>query len=236
MKKNIILFVCLIISGISFAQQFDTKPLLDSIRKKMNRVNDYSADIQIKLNVSFIKIPVKTATIYFKKPNKVKMKTAGFAMLPKQSASFNAGDFLSNDFSSFFVKSELINGVPNDVIKVVPMSNDGEIILATMWIDRRKQLVNKIDATTKSNGNFLMEFRYPKIANVYDMPELLKFTLDITKTTLPVSITGDFDSDKKIKKSDEAKKQKATLSISYSNYKINTGIPDSFFIEEKKKK
>lgn len=236
MKKALILLIITLHINTVFAQQYDTKPLLDSIKKKMNRVTDYSADIQIKLNVSFIKIPVKSATIYFKKPNKVKMKTEGFAMLPKQSASFNAADFLNKDFSSFYVKSEKINGVQNDVVKVVPMSSDGEIILATMWIDRKKQLVNKIDATTKSNGNFLLEFRYPKTPNPYEMPDLLKFTLDITKTTLPVSITGDFDSDQRIKKSDEAKKQKATLSISYSNYKINTGIPDSFFIEEKKKK
>lgn len=236
MKKHLFLLIVSLAHLSLYAQSYDSKPLLDSIRKKMNRVNDYSADIKIKLNVSFIKIPVKTATLFFKKPNKVKMKTDGFAMLPKQSASFNAGDFLNKDFTSIYIKSEKVNGEMNDMIKVIPLTNDGEIILATLWVNRKKQLVNKIDATTKSNGNFLMEFHYPSPALPYEMPDLLKFTLDITKTTLPVSITGDFDSDQKLKKNEEAKKQKAVLTIQYSNYKINTGIPDSFFTEEKKKK
>ena len=80
-----------------------------------------------------------------------------------------------------------------------------------------------------------MEFSYPKIANQNDMPSALQFTFDVNKTSLPVAISGDFDSDK-AKVKDDGKPKKAILTLNYSNYKINTGIPDSFFVEEKKKK
>jgi hypothetical protein len=235
MKK--IIFFVFIICGINnlFAQNYDTKPLLDSVKNKMNKVNDYSADVSIKLNVSFIKIPVKKATIYFKKPDKIRMKTTGFAMLPKKGANFNAGDFLKKDFASIFIKQEIVKGIKTEMIKVVPLTADNEILLATMWIDRKTQLIYKIDATTKANGNFLMEFSYPKIANAFDMPAALQFTFDVNKTTLPVAISGDLDSDSK-KVKDDGKPKKATLTLNYSNYKVNTGIPDSFFVDEKRKK
>jgi hypothetical protein len=52
--------------------------------------------------------------------------------------------------------------------------------------------------------------------------------------SLPMGITGDFDSDKAPEKNN--KPQKATLSLIYSNYLVNKGIPDSFFTEENKSK
>lgn len=235
-KLNLLIALFLFQLGILSAQSFDTKPMIDSVKNKMNKVNDYSADVTIKLNVSFIKIPVKKATIYYKKPNKIKMKTTGFAMLPKNGANFNAGDFLKKDFTSVYIKSEKINGIKTEMVKVIPLTNDNEIILATMWIDRKQSRIYKIDATTKSNGNFLMEFSYPTVANSFDMASALQFTFDVTKTTLPVAISGDFDTDEKQKKTDDGKPKKAILTLNYTNYKVNTGIPDSFFVEEKKKK
>jgi len=232
MKKLLFFAVAILFFDTTFAQSYDSKPLLDSVKNKMNKVNDYSADVSIKLNVSFIKIPVKKAIIYYKKPDKIRMKTTGFAMLPKKGANFNVGDFLKKDFTSIYVKSEVIKGVKTEMIKVVPLTADNEILLATMWIDRKNQLIYKIEATTKANGNFLIEFSYPKIANAFNMPSSLQFTFEVNKTTLPVAVSGEFDSDnKKIK--DDGKPKKAILTLSYSNYKVNAGIPDSFFVEEK---
>jgi hypothetical protein len=91
-----------------------------------------------------------------------------------------------------------------------------------------------VDANTKSNGSFLIDFVYNSITNVFDLPEKLNFTFDVNKMSLPMGITGDFDSDKAPEKNN--KPQKATLSLIYSNYLVNKGIPDSFFTEENKSK
>ena len=77
-----------------------------------------------------------------------------------------------------------------------------------------------------------MEFSYPKIANAFNMPSSLQFTFEVNKTTLPVAVSGEFDSDNK-KLKDDGKPKKAILTLNYSNYKVNAGIPDSFFVEEK---
>ncbi len=70
------------------AQEFNPQPLLDSVKNKFNKVNDYTADIKIKVNVTFIKIPVKEGKLYFKKPDKIKLVSKGFAMLPKRGMNF----------------------------------------------------------------------------------------------------------------------------------------------------
>ncbi len=216
------------------AQISEPKLLLDSINSKLNKVNDYSADVKIKLNVSFIKIPVKEAKVFYKKPDKIKMKSTGFALLPKKGINFSLAALLNKSYTSVWIKKELINGNNCDVIKIIPLTEEQDILLATVWIDRKKQLLLRVDANTKSSGSFLIDFVYNSITNVFDLPEKLNFTFDVNKMSLPMGITGDFDSDKAPEKNN--KPQKATLSLIYSNYLVNKGIPDSFFTEENKSK
>jgi len=217
--------------SVSLAQDFNPQPLLDSVKNKFNKVNDYTADIKIKVNVSFIKIPVKEGKLYFKKPDKVKLVSKGFAMLPKRGMNFTFNELFDKKYNAIFIKNEMINKVNTYVIKIIPLDDLSDILLATIWIDRKTQSIRKIDAVSKSNGNFVTLFDYPLKANPFDLPSQLTFTFDVTKANLPMGVTGDFGSDKpKVK---DNTPQKATLSISYTNYLVNKGIADSFFKDEK---
>jgi outer membrane lipoprotein-sorting protein len=235
MKKAFIYFYLLVQIIINInqaqAQEFNVQPLLDSVKNKFNKVNDYTADIKIKVNVSFIKIPVKEGKLYFKKPDKIKLVSKGFAMLPKRGMNFTFNELFEKKYSAIFMKNEIINKINTHVVKIIPLDESADILLATIWIDRKTQTIRKIDAVSKSNGNFVTLFDYSAKANPFDLPSQLTFTFEVTKATLPMGVTGDFDSEKpKIK---DNKPQKATLNISYNNYIVNKGIADSFFKEEK---
>ncbi len=236
-KKEILYFYLLVLMFINLgqaqAQEFNVQPLLDSVKNKFNKVNDYTADIKIKVNVTFIKIPVKDGKLYFKKPDKIKLVSKGFAMLPKRGMNFTFNELFEKKYSAIFMKNEIINKINTYVVKIIPLDESADILLATIWIDRKTQTIRKIDAVSKSNGNFVTLFDYPVKANPFDLPSQLTFTFEVTKATLPMGVTGDFGGEKpKVK---DNKPQKATLSISYANYIVNKGIADSFFKEEKAK-
>ncbi|HRG58784.1 MAG TPA: hypothetical protein PK323_07470 [Bacteroidia bacterium] len=227
------IFVQIVLNVTSiFAQDYNPQPLLDSVKNKFNKVNDYTADIKIKVNVSFLKIPVKEGKLYFKKPDKVKLVSKGFAMLPKRGMNFTFNELFEKKYNAIFVKNEICNKVITYVIKIIPLDDAADILLATLWIDRKTQTIIKIDAISKSNGSFVTSFNYPHQPNPFNLPSELIFTFDVTKATLPMGVTGDFDAEKP--KSKDNKPQKATLSISYSNYEVNKGITDSFFKDDKK--
>lgn len=230
--KYCFVFLMLFFSAFAEAQDFNPQPLLDSVKNKFNKVNDYSADIKIRVNVSFIKIPVKEGRLYFKKPDKIKLVSKGFAMLPKRGLNFTFNELFEKKYNAIFIKKEIINKVNTYVLKIIPLDESADILIATIWIDRNTQTIRKIEAVSKSNGNFETSFDYPLKSNVFDLPSQLTFTFEVTKATLPMGVTGDFDAEKpKVK---DNKPQKATLSISYTNYMVNKGISDSFFKEEKK--
>ena len=106
--KNILLTLStFLFINMSIAQ--DAQQLLNGVIKKINSVKDYSADVNIKADIPLIKIlPVK-AKIYFKKPNKFKVKSKSIAILPKQNMTELNG-FLSSK------KNYMVVGSGNEII------------------------------------------------------------------------------------------------------------------------
>jgi hypothetical protein len=234
MHKRIVCLLILFL-GVNTLLRADVNPapLLDSIKTNLNKVNDYSASVNIKVNVSFIKIPVKEGVLYYKKPDKVKLESKGFAMLPKKGMNFGLNELFSKPYSSIFVREEKIKNKTMMLVKVIPMDDESDIVLATLWINRAEQKIYKVEAVSKSSGKSLVEFVYPEVANPFHFPSSLIFTFEVNKAVLPMGVTGDFDNVKP--KDDDGKPKKAILTVNYSNYKVNQGLSDQMFIEEKKK-
>lgn len=232
------LFHCFFIFSLIFicqkgiAQETNPQPLLDSIQAKFKTVKDYSADIKIKLDVEFIKIPLREAKIYFKYPDKLKMKSNGFALLPKQGLNFSPGDLLNNKYQAIFVKKELIKGNITLVIKIVPLEDKSDIILATLWVERKSQRIRKIEATSKASGNFTLQLDYNAVPSEYDLPQSVTFNFDVTKMEIPAMISGDYNTEKPKEKKKGPTQGKIILT--YSNYLINKGISDAFFLSTAK--
>jgi outer membrane lipoprotein-sorting protein len=231
-------FILLLIAGTffgssSFTEPPNPKPILDSLITKFNLVKDYSADVNINVNVSFIKIPVKQGKIYFKQPDKIKLESKGFAMIPKKGMGWGMQELFSKSYNAIFVKNEVVAKKNLSVIKVLPDDENSDIILATLWIDRRTYLMHKAEMVTRTSGKSIIQFNYPVLANPYNLPSSLVFTFDVNKSTLPIGITGEFDTEKKEK--DDGKPKKAILTISYKNYLVNKGIADNFFVDKNQK-
>jgi outer membrane lipoprotein-sorting protein len=103
--KRILITFFLITAAVSSAQTKDPNKLLDAVRQKFNKVNDYKVNASVKLDMSFIKVPDMTAKVYFKKPDKIKVEAEGFAMLPKQGLKFSPAELLKGDFTALYVRS-----------------------------------------------------------------------------------------------------------------------------------
>lgn len=62
----------------------DVTTLINKVKAKLDAVNDYEADGKMKTDVAFIKAPLGKVKVYFKKPNKFRLKKdGGISLLPK---------------------------------------------------------------------------------------------------------------------------------------------------------
>src|SRR4051812_22421852 len=89
MKKNFLLLI-VVQSSVLTAFSQDMTELVNKVKAKLEQVNDYVAEGTLKTDVSFIKAPSGKVRVYFKKPDKFKLKKeGGISILPKGGVSVN---------------------------------------------------------------------------------------------------------------------------------------------------
>ncbi len=227
-----ILLVLLTISlGFSAAQNKDPEQILEEVKKTFTKVEDYVVDVNIRVDVDFLKAPETNAKIYFKQPGKVHLESEGFALLPKEGMDFSPVGLLKDEYTAIYQRADTIDGYKTDVIKVIPLSDASNVILTTLWIDESKHIIRRVESTPKIGGTFSIELKYDKSKTDYPLPSSMIFTFNVDRMNLPKSMTGEMNEDKP---KDEKKTTTGKVYISYKNYKVNKGIPDSVFEEKEK--
>jgi hypothetical protein len=222
------LIVCL--SAVVVKAQ-TAEEIITQVRAKLDKVNDYEAKGKMKTNVVFIKTPVASVTIYFKKPNKLRIKNdSGISLVPKGSVNIN----INNVFTQGNASYDIIDAGKEDktnlrIIKLLPKDENAEVVLSTLYIDEKQALIKKSKTTTKDNGTYELEMTYGKYAD-YGLADKVIFSFNTKDYKLPKGVTFDYDDGTKKKNENEkVKEKKGKVEISYSGYTINKGVPDSVF-------
>lgn len=208
----------------------DMSALIKKVKAKLDKVNDYTASGTMKTDVAFIKAPVGKVTMYFKKPNKFKLKKdGGISILPKGGISVNMNNVLSEkDFVAISAGKQMVGSFMTTVVKLVPTSENSDVVLSTLYIDETDSVIRKAVTTTKENGTYEIEMTYGKYLS-YGLPSHLTFSFNTKDYKLPKGITMEFGDEDRPSKEERAKQKKGKIEISYNSYTINKGVADSVF-------
>jgi len=224
--KKILLFFVFAVSVLGQAK--DPYKIIDALKEKLNAVDNYSADVSINIDVNFLQMPDSKAKVYFKKPDKFRIVSDGFAMLPKQGLNFSPAKFFNEDFDAIYLRQDTLLNKDVDIIKVIPRSDTSEIILSTIWIDYKNNVLLKVEANTKETGTFGMEFVY-KNALRYGLPDEVHFSFNIKGVRIPNMNPQNVEDKKEMMR---GKTVEGVVTIKYSDYVINKGIDDKVFEEK----
>ena len=229
-KSMRILLAIILFSGLRLvSQEVDPNAVIDSTRTKLEGIVDYQADIEIEVDVDFINMPLKHATIYFKKPDKVKFKSDEFIMLPKRGLNNRITQILDDPYTAIYLGNEMINEIPHYVIRIVPMGKNPDIVLATWWISSETYLISKSESNTRNDGNFMVDFIYGDRSII--LPTEMVFSFQIEKLKLPLKFIGK-SSGLEVDKSKMQEPQNGKVYLRFSNYLINTDLRDDLFSED----
>ena len=96
-----------------------------------------------------------------------------------------------------------------------------------------KSVIMKSQITTLSNGTVNVDYTYgDQISR--GLPSIMKFEIDVKKFKIPKSVASDINKSSADKKKASAnQKTKGIITITLSNYKINTGLSDALFVKKK---
>jgi outer membrane lipoprotein-sorting protein len=235
MKKLILRKAFLLICLSLFIQMAglraqDPTALMKQIQAKLEKLNDYEADARLKTEISFLRVPDALVKIYYKKPDKIKIKNQnGISLVPKETVSISLYSLVNSPYQALDAGTDNLQGVPVRIIKLLPSDENAELVLATLYIDTRRLLILKAKTTTRQNGTNEVELFYGKFLSI-GLPDRIVFSFNTQDFKLPKGVTFDYDDGSKKKKSQETdKNQRGKIEISYLSYSINKGLSDNLF-------
>jgi len=232
--KYVFLFLMVFFSVIEFSPQTkDPDEILDKVKEAFKVIEDYEVDIQIKIDVNFLKVPDSEAKLYFKQPDKIHVESEKFALLPRQGLDFSPLGLLSGKYTALYEREDTIRNIPTSVVKIIPLGNDNDIILSTFWVDQYRNLIIRMESTKKPTGTFTIDFTYEKYDDHFELPSRMEFTFTVDRMMFPRGMDGQSDADDDSDK--ESDRTTGKVYITYSNYKINQGLSDELFKTEKNK-
>jgi outer membrane lipoprotein-sorting protein len=227
MKKIILLFF--LITTLCFSQSKDPNVIIKKLKDNFKRINDYSAIVDIKVDVSFLNVPEMKAKIYFKQPDKIHIESNGFAMLPKDGLYTSPLSLLNGDYTAIYAQDQVFEGHSTSVVKIIPLNDKGDVILSTLWIDNKENLLRKVESTTKTNGTFIIILNYGNTN--FPLPDNIDFTFNTSRLKLPRNAMEEENNNNK---KNDSGNSTGNVFLTYSNYIVNKGIPDSVFIKKTK--
>ncbi len=214
MRVTLLIVLTALSASFTYARTADA--LLKELRAKMTRAKSYTAQLKIKVDVPFMRVPDMTATLKHTAPDKTTIDAPGFAMLPKDGVDLGALKMLSKDFTAIDM------GVENSMrkIKVLPSDESSDIVVATIWVDTTAMVARKVISTTKKAGTVTIELAYDNAkARSYALPSFTKISMEMDALKIPKSISGDFDGNSR-KPAAKPGPVKATVQVWYESYVI----------------
>ena len=218
----------------------DVERVVDKTQKQFEKAFDYQVTMKIELKVPGFRMPKKKYKVFFKQPNKLKIKSRGFGMLPKTGIFTSPKDNFdnlknmrlistNNDNGQVYIKGEVIVDslklkMPNEYAKL------GFRPTVTVKIDTNNWVINNI--ITELDTLKLVEITntYKKVDNNYVMPSAstVQYFIKDAKLSgwLKKDITSIVGQNPLEQKSDMVE---GKISIVYEDYIINRGIKDKVF-------
>ena len=244
-KYNYIFFIFLFTSIKS--QNTDLDIVKRNITTQFSKIEDYQVDINIKINMTGFRMPKKKIKMFFKKPDKLSIKTNGFAIIPKTGINNNPNELFKmfnyinevnrtiRDNKQFYFISGIVDQDSIDM-PIKNFKSEDSNVKMSLLIDAKEWIITEVDIFLDKEKTFSIRTDFININNIM-VPEETKLIIGMKEIS---RIKNNFNSDLLFNSDNDLAKAsgfnlkndefRGEISMKFSNYIINQGIDDQIFI------
>lgn len=219
MTRYIILFYLFSICFLG-AQNIDSNIL--SIQKRMDTIQTFTADITLKVDISFVNIPEKHARIEYVKNKETKVFSEDFILVPKKGLDVSLQQLFKNPFITVDRGTEIRQNIIYKIVNIIPTSKKADFSIATALIDTNQKRIIEYEISTKKDGIYVIKMNYDQNTSI--LPANIEVAFEIEKIRIPLKYMGkNAQIDKKTYKSETPKTGIINLDFNYTEitYNIN---------------
>lgn len=203
--------------------------ILQNVAKAFEGIRDFVAKIEANVDMERLRVPKMTATMYFKKPDKVHFDSPGFAMLPREGMMMNPSAFRTR-YDATVLGEETLDGMKVVKLQLTGKEQNVRPRQLFLWIDQSAWSIVKMETVPYQGRVLRLQFSYATQSGGYLLPQTLKATFEATvrdTTQRPLDIEMPAGS-----QFDEMRQRiprSGSITVKYLEYKINTGLSDEIF-------
>ncbi|MEI6501791.1 MAG: hypothetical protein WCP21_12290, partial [Armatimonadota bacterium] len=192
-------------------------------------IKDYSADVNVTVDMPNVKMPERRAKVYFKRPDKVAIDSKGIVMIPKKAlVPGNLGAQLGKDAQVTLAGTKVQAGVPLYFLKVTPTASSHANDRILFWVRGDRWTVERMEAQSGGKQQLTVTWEYQLVSGKHWMPRRLVATLPpggSVSRHMPPRPPEEKPSNKP-----------GVITVTFSNVRVNTGLSDSLFVDHTQEK
>ena len=237
-----ILFLFVLANSNAFSNN-NPEYIIKKTDDQFREINNYQVDMVISIAIPAFRMPKKKYKVYFKQPDKIKVKSRGFGLLPKTGMFTSPLENFSN-LSNIRFSKDFSRTDPNEIMLV------GDLVLDSLALDVPNEYARltfkptvdvKVDTQnwvitqvlTKIDTVKIMEINnfYDVVDDSFYMPIRSTVEYYVKDARLSKWINKDIgtiignDHNMNI----DSDMVKGLISVNYAKYRVNRGIKDSIF-------
>jgi hypothetical protein len=201
------------VSSFSSLAQEQDEDLL-RIKERLDTVSAFTADLKLDVDISFINMPQKTATVEFKKGEPMSFSSEDFALIPKRGLDFSFQELFEYPFITVDRGMKTVDGKKLKVVNVIPTDKKADFSIATLFLDLKAKQIAISEISTKKDGTYTLLLDYPDSEAV--LPSKVEVQFEMERIRIPLNFMGkEIDVDRKKMRKEEVKTGKIFLTLGY---------------------
>jgi outer membrane lipoprotein-sorting protein len=225
-------FVVAWMAGLTLAQPATktqtADEMLSNVVKGFAGVKDFIVHIVAEVKMDRAQIPDKNATMYFKRPDKIHFDAKGFLLVPREGLAPNPA-LLQERYAASLAGADTVDGKVLFKLLLAAKHETTRLRQLSVWVDPSNWTIAKMETVPYEGRTMTLRVSYELQQGKYWLPSRSVISFGSlapsgksTREELPQAA-------QQLEELKFAGPRNGTVTITYSNYRINVGLDDSIF-------
>jgi outer membrane lipoprotein-sorting protein len=198
------------------------------VAKNFIDIKNFIATIDVEVNMERMQIPKMHAVMYFKQPDKIHFDSQSFFIIPREGIALNPL-VLQERYSVSFDGTDTLEGKNTYKLLLTAKETKTRLQRLYVWVSLIQWTIMKIETIPYEGRTLTLTFTYVLQQEKFWLP--IKLVVSF-KAVAQKEKSYDDLLDMKTQMIDETQRmslRNGSVTILYSDYKVNIGIEDSIF-------
>jgi len=207
----------------------DPQVIIEKIQARLEQIDDYRVTARVNVDIPNLRMPDKKLTIFYKSPDKLSVKTSGFAIVPKIGFLPSVKNLIDEDVDVVLKNTLREGGTTLYVLGLTSKELSVEPTV-TIWVNSQRWTVEKVLLQVENAGESVINFYYLQVDSFW-LPEstivYLNMERGIPHMHRPTveNPVGTIDR----RSRDRSEPVSGKVLVTFEDYRINQGLDDSLF-------